>query len=149
MRLFLAYAFDDETKECLIEMQNALKGSLLKGHLTRPEHLHLTVLFLGELAGHQVDELIEELDLVLTQTAPFTCTIGDLGAFKRGKEAILFARVLEGSSAFKALNQRLKDHLSGLGIEYPKQPYTPHVTLARRVFFQDPLQPAPSRRQSR
>ena len=137
MRLFLAYAFDDGTKECLIEMQNALKGSLFKGHLTRLEHLHLTVLFLGEMAGHRVDALIEQLDLALNQMSAFTCTIGDLGAFKRGKEATLYARVMEGSSAFKALHQRLKDHLSKAGYDTPNQPYTPHVTLARRVLFQD------------
>ena len=48
MRLFIAINFDPDTKEKLLDVQRRLKACA-SGNFTRPENLHLTVAFLGEV----------------------------------------------------------------------------------------------------
>lgn len=49
MRLFLAILFDEATRMRLLKLQNQLRQAA-DGNFTRPENLHLTVLFLGEVS---------------------------------------------------------------------------------------------------
>ncbi len=49
MRLFIAIPFSEEFKGELIRVQNEMKVNGVRGNFSRPENLHVTVAFLGEV----------------------------------------------------------------------------------------------------
>lgn len=137
MRLFLAYAIDDTMKSYVRDIQEALRPSLLQGRQTKAEHLHLTLLFLGDQPGHRLAELESCLDEVLSTTNTLTCSTGMVGHFKQGHHALLYLSLKEGVKTLKQLHKRLKEALEERGFVMPKQAYTPHITIVRQATLKE------------
>ena len=57
MRLFLALELDDECRQHLVAMQAALEPLLERASLTKPQNLHVTLKFLGEVDDRRTSEL--------------------------------------------------------------------------------------------
>jgi len=97
---------------------------------TRPEQLHLTLLFLGSTAPAQVPTLRKRLRSV--RSAPFVLAIEGLGVFpQQGRPNVLWCGVGAGVQEIHQLRRRIDDALSSLGIGTDSRPFVPHVTLAR------------------
>lgn len=125
MRLFLAINFDAPTKERLLAVQRKLMACA-GGNFTRPENLHLTVLFLGE---------VEETEAVVRSVkarfmTPVTMEFDRVGVFRRD----LYWVGLTPDSALDDLYGGLRDDLrrAGFSGDWPDR-LTPHITLAREV----------------
>lgn len=92
-----------------------------------PENFHITMLFLGELAMDQLEDLhgaLERLDV-----APFEVQIAGLGLFGGAKAHNLHARVTP-SPDLTALHDKLTRLARGCGLALQARRFTPHVTLA-------------------
>ena len=73
MRLFIAACFDSRTRERLLSVQRRLR-ELGHGNLSRPENLHLTLSFLGEIEPHRLEALRAALDSVTRSDLPLQVT---------------------------------------------------------------------------
>ena len=125
MRLFIAINFDPATKERLIGGQQRLRACA-SGNFTRPENLHLTVAFLGEVgeaaaARRAVSERFVE---------PVELAFDRVGTFRRD----LYWVGVRPSAALDALYRGLTADLSRAGYagDWPER-LVPHITLARAV----------------
>lgn len=75
MRLFIAVNFDEKTKASLMGAVQKLKESSSAGNFTRPENLHLTLVFIGETKdAAAVKEAMEQV-----RGLPFALRIKGLG----------------------------------------------------------------------
>ena len=83
MRLFTAVNFDTETRERLLEVQDALKAQSFSGNFTRPENFHLTLVFIGEVQDDMAGE-IASIVKGIPDIEPFSINFNRLGCFKRG-----------------------------------------------------------------
>ena len=61
MRLFVAIEFDEKTKSKMIDVQDQLRAAVLHGNFSRPENLHLTLAFLGEVPEERVGGIIRAM----------------------------------------------------------------------------------------
>lgn len=99
---------------------------------TRPENVHLTLKFLGDVREEVLGDLSEVLGEVCANHAPFDAGLLGLGAFPSARRArILWAGVGAGAGALISLATELDGALASLGFEREKRLYTPHLTLGR------------------
>ncbi len=125
MRLFIAINFDEVTKEKLIAIQNKLKVCSA-GNFSKPENLHLTILFLGEVEDYvQVIKCINAhfnklIELSFYKTGNFNNNIYWVGIRHNPVLNELYSNIC---------NDLIKD---GFNI-YQNKRFTPHVTLGRKV----------------
>ena len=120
---FYALWPDDATRTKLGELQ-----SQIRGRLTRPNNLHLTLAFLGQ----PPDALLPILRSVLAQlkVEPITLTIDRLGYFNRNR--IAWAGLSAMPDTLVTLQRTLSRELTRKGIDSDnKRAYKPHITLAR------------------
>ena len=99
---------------------------------TKPENVHLTLKFLGDVR----EEALEDLRAVLSEAcaghASFDVGLAGLGAFPSARRArILWFGIDEGAEALISLAADVGGALASLGFEREKRSYTPHLTLGR------------------
>lgn len=93
---------------------------------TRPERLHATLHFLGDVPAARVDELREALDLGWEG-----CTL-ELDAGEVWPGGIVVLEASRVPPALAELHARLGEALHELGLPVEGRRYRPHVTLARK-----------------
>jgi RNA 2',3'-cyclic 3'-phosphodiesterase len=98
----------------------------------RPENVHLTLKFLGDVREEGLDDLCATLEELCGRQVAFDAGLAGFGAFPSARRAqILWAGIGAGSSELRSLAANLDTALASLGFERDKRPYMPHLTLAR------------------
>jgi RNA 2',3'-cyclic 3'-phosphodiesterase len=137
MRLFVAIELDQAARDAIAKEQNRVKKAL-GGHgdestvrWVRPEHIHLTLVFLGDVSedrGQAVVEVMRE---------PFRCdrfavVFGGIGVFPRhGSPRVLWLGLKQGASEVVTLQHEVSGRLANLGIALEDRAFHPHLTLGR------------------
>lgn len=136
MRLFVAIDLNDEARRAIAEVQQQLaramgdpKRSPLKW--ARPDHMHLTLAFLGDVAETRVPDVVRAIEPDI-QVAPFTMALGGVGVFPpRGAPRVLWLGLRAGAESVAASQLAVAMRLEGIGITLEQRPFHPHLTLAR------------------
>lgn len=129
-RLFVAVLFDKPVLDGLCNAMEALREHTEQGNFTLRENLHLTLVFIGETPC--AADVRQAMDAVCMQ--PFPLKIAGLGRFRRDGGDICWAGV-EISSMLSDLYHTLVRSLSAVGFTPENRPYTPHLTLGRKVVL--------------
>jgi RNA 2',3'-cyclic 3'-phosphodiesterase len=98
----------------------------------RPENVHLTLKFLGDVSGEDLDGVAEALEQVRVRHEPFEAELSGFGAFPSARRArILWAGIGAGSEPLRDLARDVEVSLEPLGFEREDRAYVPHLTLGR------------------
>lgn len=98
----------------------------------KPEAMHLTLAFLGEVAEERVAAAERALGEGAAAAPALDLTAGGIGGFPDERRArVLWAGVGGDLEALHDLQGRLAGCLRDEGFELDPKPYRPHVTLAR------------------
>lgn len=127
-RLFIALWPAPPVRVRLTEQSRRLHG-VLAGKLSRPDSLHLTLVFIGNLARDRVTPLQDGLDQV--RVPAFQLHIDQADCWKHNQ--IAFVRPSQPPAVLFDLVTQLEQAVEGLGIDFDRRPYTPHVTLLRKA----------------
>ena len=133
MRLFLAIDLPEEQKQWLVEhrFRKEWFGFGEGFRFTRPETLHVTLNFLGEVPAERVPEIEGALSRV-TLPGPIDLHVAGFTFFPpRGPIRVFVAQFGGAVEVVRVLHARLEDALEPLGFAREARPFTPHVTLAR------------------
>jgi 2'-5' RNA ligase len=128
MRLFIGLPIPAELANALA--RHARTISLPKGRWTPPENIHLTLVFLGEVAEQRLTSIKHELD-ELTVT-PFPIKLANLNTFPR---AGVFIAEVDPTPRLLHLQALIASSMVRCGVPAEDRPYHPHITLAR---FREP-----------
>lgn len=124
MRLFLGLPVPARTAAALA--RHARATSLANARWTLPENLHLTLVFLGEVADDRLGSIVCELDELAW--APLSIRLTRLGMFPRA--GALFVEV-EPVARLLQLQAQIAERMTECGFALEERPYRPHITLAR------------------
>lgn len=124
MRLFIGLPIPSELAEALTLPARAIE--LPKGRWTKPENIHLTLVFLGEVAEPTLQPIERELSELTF--ARFQLKVTSLSTFPRA--GVLFAEV-ELTRALLQLQSKVAASMARCGFAPEDCPYHPHITLAR------------------
>jgi len=132
MRAFIAIPCPDELKEGMLGIQERIKDT---GKLTlvKPENIHLTMKFLGEVDEDKIPDITERLDF-LSEQQDFDISLKGIGAFP-GMDYIrvVWVGVDKGAGDIIKIHSEIDHNLKEMNFKKDKN-FHPHLTIARVKF---------------
>lgn len=136
MRLFIAIELPGEIKQGLAKLQEQLKGGGAGASWTRPEGIHLTLKFLGEVPETKAPEIMSALTTAVRGTGKFRVEVRGAGAFPNVRNPrVLWIGVAGDLEKLAALQASVEGAMEGLGFESEGRKFSPHLTLARIKYL--------------
>lgn len=135
MRAFIAIKLDLKIINDLMNIQQELKSRIKGIRWVKPELLHITLKFLGEIKEEDIDFLEKLLSELGNSTNSFNLSFSSLGAFPRqGDPRVIWIGVEEGAGELYALARKIDQlFLAHRILNKPdKTKFKPHLTLGRR-----------------
>ena len=127
MRAFIAIDLPDELKDNIVQLEKALNlGGLV---LVKREALHITLQFLGEIDDAQAEKVKAALSAV--KFHPFSAKLAGLSYFSPEFIKVIFVKISEGAQDVSELYELIANALMTAGINFQREDYTPHITIAR------------------
>ncbi len=99
--------------------------------MVRPENLHVTLRFLGDIDDSAVDGIARIMEESVTGLEPFKGEMKGMGAFPSLSNIRVIWIGLENVQGLSTLAERLDSSLRELDFERDKKGFKPHLTVAR------------------
>lgn len=137
LRAFIAIQLSDELKRHIGSIQDELRRSAKGGRIgwTRPDGIHLTLKFLGDIGESQIQPLHGVLARAAAGAKPFTLEAKGVGGFPTPRAPRVIWIGLHGDAdsmaALNRLQGAIEEGAEALGFKKEGRPFTPHLTLAR------------------
>jgi len=137
MRSFLAIDLPQPIKTAISDEQHAVRtaarvtsGRMEDMKWTRPEGIHLTLKFLGEISTQQVAQVTQAL-AGLGSLEPFVLQVKGFGFFPDALRPRVLWVGVEAPPALGQLAHRVETAMNRLGFAAEGRTFAPHLTLAR------------------
>ncbi len=128
MRSFIAAG--EATPEVL-SLVEGLKGIKADMKTVKPENIHLTLKFLGELSEGKVDEIHRALTDCLSPFSSFEISLRGVGVFPNVKRMrVIWVGFDKNKEKLVEMNHSIEGALEGIGFRRDSR-FHPHLTLAR------------------
>ena len=134
IRAFVAIELPGNVRRELERIQGSLKGKGVPHHVrwVKPEGIHLTLKFLGNVPAGSITEIVRVVTQGSEGIKPFTISFGGLGCFpSSSRPSVIWVGVEGDTGTLMRLQTAVEDSLSALGYPAEKRRYTPHLTLGR------------------
>ena len=139
MRAFIAIDLPEPLHAALAEAQQSFRSACRDARWTRPEGIHLTLKFLGEISDAQTKQVVEAL-AQMGPFEPFPVEVKGFGFFPQAHRPRVFWAGVAAPPALAELAARVESRMEKIGFAREDRAFSPHLTLAR---FQVPRpQPA-------
>jgi RNA 2',3'-cyclic 3'-phosphodiesterase len=132
VRTFIAIELDDPLRARVAALAERLKKLAPDARWVRPDRLHLTLAFLGEMADATVPAVAEALGRIASRHSALALQVrggGVFGALHRPK--VLWLPLAGELESLTSLHADLTRELASLGHAPEYETFEPHVTLAR------------------
>jgi 2'-5' RNA ligase len=97
----------------------------------RPEGVHVTLKFFGEVPRERADAIAESLDYAVAGIGPLALSLSAFGAFPGPDRVRVLWAGVEAPSALELLQDRVETRAEELGFASEGIIFRPHVTLGR------------------
>lgn len=132
MRLFVAVDPSDEVRAALGRTIESGRKLAPDAKWVRPESIHLTLAFLGNVDDALAPSVAAALGAVAPRHGPIELLARGVGSFGGGKRPRVLWVGLEGAVApLQALQRDVEEALGPIGYQPEKRDFKPHLTLAR------------------
>ena len=136
VRVFFAIWPDDAAQKQLAALTEQLQAeSLCSGRKIKPENIHLTLVFVGEVDSGKLAALCRAADRIKSSgTRAFDVVIEEIRYWKHNR--IVYAATRQIPQELMNLVSALQDGLSAAGFSIERRAYRPHITLMRKASCQ-------------
>ena len=132
MRTFIAIEIPSEVKSALAALQDDLRRAGADVSWTRPENIHLTLRFLGEVDERRIGEVERVCVDSAAEFRPFTLRLNDTDVFPNARQPRVLWPGLAGEiEKAVEMRKRLNDGLALIGFELEEKDFHPHLTIGR------------------
>lgn len=132
IRTFIAVELPEELRADIRQVQQALKKYHLNFRWVRPESIHLTLKFLGNISPANIQTVTRELTDVAKVYGVFELRGSGIGVFPSTRNPrVLWAGVGGAIPMLQSVQSMLDDRLSEQGFEKERRPFKGHLTLGR------------------
>jgi 2'-5' RNA ligase len=130
MRTFIAIDLPEPLRAALAEAQQGFRSACPDARWTRPEGIHLTLKFLGEISDAQAKQVVEALAQI-GPFEPFSVEVKGFGFFPQARRPHIFWAGVAAPPALAEFAARIESHMEKIGFAREDRAYSPHLTLAR------------------
>jgi len=135
MRCFIAIDIDENNRTALDDLQQQLKSKvdIKKSDVkwVKPENVHLTLKFLGEIKDEQIVDVCNVVKEVAGRHGSFELDIESVGHFGGRSARVLWVGTGEGRDNLLQLQKDLEQQLASAGWPPENRAYSGHLTLCR------------------
>mgnify|MGYP001182129787 CR=1 FL=1 len=132
MRCFIAIELPEAIRSRLRGLQDHLNGLSPIVRWTRPEQIHLTIKFLGEVPDDRIAQVCSTTVEVAAAHAAFRLQVRGAGCFPPyGNPRVLWAGLHEPPDNLLRLHRDLDAALARLGYPPENRAFSPHLTIGR------------------
>lgn len=133
VRAFFAVELGDSAREAAqraaAELRRRDEVGVLR--LTRPESLHVTLRFLGDVATERLGGLVECVTKEAAEVAPFEVELGELMAFPSARRPRVLAAAVEPAGPLAQAAAAVERGCVAAGFAPEARPFRGHLTLGR------------------
>ena len=133
VRSFIAIPVSNEGIEALEQAVKHLDEEIGR-HVrwVRPEGIHLTLKFMGDIPAATAERVLEALLPVTAGFNSFQLSISGLGVFPNSRRPrVLWAGLDGGLKSLSELHMAVDEAVGKLGLPKDQRPFSPHLTLGR------------------
>jgi len=132
MRAFIAVEIPEHIQQTVGNYINEIEDQLPDIKWVRPENLHLTIKFLGDVTERQADALRGCLNVMAENFSPFDISLSDLGFFpSRIQPKVVWLGADSGIGDLLDLFHEMEDCLEDAGFDGEARTFSPHLTIGR------------------
>jgi len=132
MRTFLAIPLPAIVTEALEPLLQELRDCGAKATWVRPENLHFTLRFFGDITPAQRDVVATHFLQSVQDISVFEISVRGLGTFPNTRRpAVVWIGAATGGEQLGRLNAAAESAAAQVGLPPEPNPYHPHVTLGR------------------
>lgn len=132
IRSFIAIDLPEALRKDLERLQDRLRAIGTPVSWVRPEGIHLTLKFLGDIEPATVPLIGRKLAEIAARQSPFRLQPQACGAFPTLKQMRVLWVGLNGDvDILRSLQKRIESSLGALGFQPEKRPFRGHLTLGR------------------
>lgn len=135
IRSFIAVNLPIEIKDYLDYIISELRKKNSSSNIkwVKPENLHFTLHFLGNLDEQKLEKIKIIISQIVNENSSVEVQLKDLDGFPNLiQPRVLFIGCQEiGDNVLKNIQEKIGQRLEKIGIEVDKRPWQMHITLAR------------------
>jgi RNA 2',3'-cyclic 3'-phosphodiesterase len=132
MRTFIAIEIPSEVRSALAALQTELRRAGADVSWTKPENIHLTLNFLGEVDERRIGEVENVCVASAAEFQPFTLSLNDTGVFPNARQPrVLWVGLAGEIGKTGEMRERIDDGLKLIGFKREEKDFRPHLTIGR------------------
>ena len=135
MRVFIAIDINEQIRKGLGDLQNELqsKVDIKKGDVkwVKPQNIHLTLKFLGEIEDEQLVDVCNVVQNVAGRHHSFELDVETVGSFGGRSARVLWVGIGRGGDCLLPLQKDVEQQLAAAGWPPEARKFTGHLTLCR------------------
>lgn len=137
MRAFIAFDINKSVKEKLSQTQAKIKKYATKGTWVKEENFHCTLKFLGNIDEKKAYNIGNILNKISQEYSQMTINLNSVGYFNKKKEqyGVIWVGLGGEIEKLNEIYDIINDSMYDLGFPKEKRPFTPHITLGRRILL--------------
>ena len=131
IRSFIAFEIDNASVlERISTIQKLLSELNVDVRLVKPENIHITLRFLGNIKINTIKDIFEFMKNV--QFTPFDVNIDGIGVFPNLRyPRVIWAGITQGTNQLSSISMQLNKQLRTKGFISDSRSFSPHITFAR------------------
>lgn len=134
IRTFLAIELPPGIKYLIEGIKEKLMPELKGIRWIKPEGMHLTLKFFGDVSQDDVARISEVIEKNVRDIAPMRLNVGLPGGFPSLKKPrVLWLGTGGDVQRLTVLHAKIEEDLKGCGFPEEKRPFKPHLTLGRTL----------------
>lgn len=132
IRSFICIELPDDVKTEIGQLQAHFKGEPVSVSWTKPENIHLTLKFLGDVEEVRLTDVRRVLSDVARRFGPFELVARGCGTFPNERNPrVLWIGVTEDEGHLLRLAGAIEEAMAGLGFAREDRPFKAHLTIGR------------------
>ena len=131
-RAFLAIDLPEEIKVQIENIQDRLKAVVKGVRWTRPEGIHLTLKFFGNISENDIANISGVVERNAVDVRPLTLNVSTIGTFPNPKRPRVVWLGISGTvERLSNLQKEIEEDLESIGFQKEKRAFRAHLTLGR------------------
>jgi 2'-5' RNA ligase len=132
MRTFIAVELPENIKNKIGELQAPLKRTDAFVSWVKPENIHITLKFLGEVPEEKMNEVFSATEAALKETKRFKMNLKRMGAFPDFRRPrVIWVGTGKGGEELLSMANKIEEEMEKIGYPKENRKFSPHFTIGR------------------
>jgi len=132
VRSFIAINIPAKIRNKLEEIQDDLKKSNAALQLVRPENIHITLKFLGNVPVESINDIQDAIAESISGFELFPISFETIGVFPNLQyPRVIWVGIEKGVEELSLLNSKIENSISRFSLHQENRKFQPHLTIAR------------------